>query len=124
MKSDYLFKNCDEMVFTDQDFFNQYINTKSEIVIGSSNYTNYQMELLKVKFDQQKKSSTSYTFEEWNNWRKSDGFMCRTSDDCNWIHSELYCLNANTLASKIAQDFNLKTTLPEISLIVSVSLNI
>ena len=122
MKSDYLFKNCDEMVFfTDQDFFNQYINTKSEIVIGSSNYTNYQMELLKVKFDQQKKSSASYTFEEWNNWRKSDGFMCRTSDDCNWIHSELYCLNANTLASKIAQDFNLKTTLPEISLIVSVS---
>ena len=81
------------------------------------------MELLKAKFDQQKKSSASYTFEEWNNWRKSDGFMCRTSDDCNWIHSELYCLNANTLASKIAQDFNLKTTLPEISLIVSVSSN-
>ena len=94
-------------------------------MIGASNYTNYQMELLKAKFDQKKseKGAASYTFEEWNNWRKSDGFMCRTSDDCNWIHSELYCLNANTLASKIAQDFNLKTTLPEISLIVSVSSN-
>lgn len=26
-----------------------------------------------------------------NRWREVDGFMCRDSNDCNWIDRQLYC---------------------------------
>ena len=32
-----------------------------------------------------------YGFNDWNRWREIDGFMCRDSNDCNWIDRDLYC---------------------------------
>ena len=32
-----------------------------------------------------------YGFNDWNRWREIDGFMCRDSNDCNWIDRNLYC---------------------------------
>ena len=27
----------------------------------------------------------SWTYDDWNKWRKNDGFLCRTNRDCNWL---------------------------------------
>ena len=32
-----------------------------------------------------------YGFRDWNRAREIDGFMCRDSNDCNWIDRNLYC---------------------------------
>ena len=30
-------------------------------------------------------------FDDWNQWRKSDGFLCRSDTDCMWIDPEMLC---------------------------------
>ena len=38
-----------------------------------------------------RRRTTSYNFEEWNEWRERDGLLCRNDADCKWIDSSLYC---------------------------------
>ena len=33
----------------------------------------------------------SYKFDDWNDWREADGFLCRSSNDCKWIDNNLNC---------------------------------
>ena len=74
-----------------------------ESVIGISSYKPNQLKQLKIRlirtrFDyyenrnsNQKRRPYDFQFDSWNNWRKNDGFMCRDTNDCNWIDKNLYC---------------------------------
>ena len=33
----------------------------------------------------------SYKFNEWNDWREADRFLCRSNKDCQWIDDKLNC---------------------------------
>jgi hypothetical protein len=33
----------------------------------------------------------SYKFNDWNDWREADGFLCRSNKDCQWIDDNLNC---------------------------------
>ena len=50
------------------------------------------------------KSGQHWDFNNWNDWREVDGFLCRTTSDCSWIDPRLYC-----------QDYELMFT-PNVSL--------
>ena len=32
-----------------------------------------------------------YDFNDWNDWREADGFLCRSNKDCQWIDEKLNC---------------------------------
>lgn len=32
-----------------------------------------------------------YEFEDWNQWRKKDGLLCRNDGDCKWLGSDVEC---------------------------------
>ena len=32
-----------------------------------------------------------YKFDDWNRWPKSDGYLCRSSQDCSWIDQNFLC---------------------------------
>jgi len=36
-------------------------------------------------------SQPSYNFQNWNDWREADGFLCRNNDDCKWLDGNLNC---------------------------------
>ena len=33
----------------------------------------------------------SYDFDDWNEWREADGFLCRNDNDCQWMDINLNC---------------------------------
>ena len=82
---------------------------KKESVIGKSSYEPNQLKrlksrLIRTRFDyyenrysNQKRRPYDFQFDSWNNWRKNDGFMCRDTNDCNWIDKNLYCQNNKEL---------------------------
>ena len=34
---------------------------------------------------------SGYKFDDWNRWPKSDGYLCRSSQDCSWIDQNFLC---------------------------------
>ena len=50
------------------------------------------------------KSGQHWDFNNWNDWREVDGFLCRNTPDCSWVDPKLYC-----------QDYELSFT-PSVSL--------
>ncbi len=71
-------------------------NLKKAAVIGATAYGSYQIGKLVGRFGSGGYGyghghGGNYGFNDWNRWREIDGFMCRDSNDCNWIDSRLYC---------------------------------
>jgi len=83
---------------------------KQAALIGAGAYVGYKLGKLKEKFSNRKwgggsssthitiggSSSSSirrprYQFNDWNNWREADGFLCRSNDDCKWVDNNLNC---------------------------------
>ena len=57
-------------------------------------YSTLQLSRLRWLFERHRKGSeddNGDTFDEWNRCRIEDGILCRDSDDCSWIDSNLYC---------------------------------
>jgi len=63
---------------------------KKAAVIGATAYGAYQLGKLSGSFGSYHHGG-HWGYREWNNWREVDGFMCRNSQDCNWIDPRLYC---------------------------------
>lgn len=83
---------------------------KQAALIGAGAYVGYKLGKLKEKFSHRKwgggHSSHSthivvgsssvhraprYDFDDWNDWREADGFLCRSNDDCQWLDQNLNC---------------------------------
>ena len=62
---------------------------KKAAVVGVGVYGAYKVNKLKKKFG--KKRRKSYEFDDWNDWREADGFLCRNDNDCQWIDERLSC---------------------------------
>merc|ERR1712156_1080220 len=57
-------------------------------------YSTLQLSRLRRLFEQRQKGPEDNdrgTFEDWNKCRIEDGILCRDSEDCVWIDSNLYC---------------------------------
>ena len=57
-------------------------------VIGAGVFSAELLEKLSVKFA---KENLTYNFDEWNDWREAEGFLCRKDKDCSWINRRLEC---------------------------------
>ena len=66
--------------------------TERSSVLGIGAYTPNQLNILSNKFNSWQ-NHHYWDFSDWNNWRKSDGFLCRTTEDCNWIDPLFHCQN-------------------------------
>ena len=65
---------------------------KKAAVIGAVAYGSYQLGKLSAGYGGWGWGrSHGYGFNDWNRWREVDGFLCRDSNDCNWIDRRLYC---------------------------------
>ena len=84
-------------------------NLKKAAVIGATAYGAYQLGKLSGRFSSPGYGygNRGYGYQQWNSWREVDGFLCRKTEDCNWIDPRLYC-----------QDYELKFT-PQVSLSVN-----
>jgi hypothetical protein len=76
-------------------------NLKKAAVIGATAYGAYQLGKLSGRFSSPGYGygNRGYGYQQWNSWREVDGFLCRKTEDCNWIDPRLYC-----------QDYELKFT--------------
>ena len=70
----------------------KYGTLKKAAVIGAAAYGGYQLGKLTSHYGSWGWGHQhGYGFNDWNRWREIDGFMCRDSNDCNWIDPRLYC---------------------------------
>ena len=70
----------------------KYGTLKKAAVIGAAAYGGYQLGKLTSGYGGWGWGrSHGFGFNDWNRWREIDGFMCRDSNDCNWIDPRLYC---------------------------------
>ena len=70
----------------------KYGTLKKAAVIGAAAYGGYQLGKLTHSYGGWGWGHRhGYGFNDWNRWREIDGFMCRDSNDCNWIDPRLYC---------------------------------
>ena len=58
-------------------------------VIGAGVFSAEQLEKLSVKFA---KENLTYNFDEWNDWREAEGFLCRNDTDC-WVDTTMECVD-------------------------------
>lgn len=68
------------------------------LVIAGSAYVGYKLGKLRSRFMVTRPiylpgAGHGIEFDTWNEWRSSDGFLCRNDSDCNWIDSNLNCQN-------------------------------
>ena len=65
--------------------------------MGHGFYSADQMNKLCRKFDAHRwdhdgmEFNLGYRFVDWNDWRESDGMLCRGDSDCNWINPLFFC---------------------------------
>lgn len=83
---------------------------KQAALIGAGAYVGYKLGKLKEKFSNRKwgggsssthisiggsssirRSRPRYEFNDWNDWREADGFLCRSNNDCKWVDDNLNC---------------------------------
>ena len=57
-------------------------------VIGVGIFSSAQLSKLSAKFP---KNNLGYNFNDWNNWREEEGFLCRNDKDCSWIDAKMNC---------------------------------
>ena len=56
--------------------------------IGTGEMTKGHLNWLESRFeDSQSRHKTPYSYEQWKEWRETDGFVCNVDEDCRWIPS-------------------------------------
>ena len=78
------------------------------------NLSSFNVENLRRKFDNIPSRSPflmnyADSFTEWLNSMQQDGFLCRTSQDCSWVDSQIMCHDYEV---SYAENGNAFTTLP------------
>ena len=65
---------------------------KKAAVVGAAAYGSYQLGKLSTGYSKWAWGQEhNYAFNDWNTWRKADGFLCRNHSDCDWINEQLHC---------------------------------
>ena len=65
---------------------------KKVAVVGAVAYGGYKLGQLSTRFDGFGNNfNPGYNFNQWKIWREADGFLCRNSNDCNWLDRNLEC---------------------------------
>merc|ERR1712172_339853 len=65
---------------------------KKAAPVGVGAYAGYKVAKLAGKFSRPGfGNSYGYKFNDWNDWREADGFLCRSNKDCQWIDDNLNC---------------------------------
>ena len=84
---------------------------KKALVTGVGVFTAVQLAKLSLKFP---KKNLGYKFDDWNEWREEEGFLCRNNQDCSWVDTRMDCgeyellftpnVSHNTIKPKIWED--------------------
>ena len=61
---------------------------KKAFVTGVGVYSAVQIAKLSLKFP---KKILSFEFDDWNDWREEEGFLCRNDLDCSWVDTRMDC---------------------------------
>lgn len=64
---------------------------KKAAVLGAVAYGSYQIGKMSSGYGGWNNHPRGYGFNQWNRDREIDGFMCRSTNDCNWLDRQLYC---------------------------------
>jgi len=65
---------------------------KKAALVGVGVYAGYKVAKLASKFSSRGSGwGNSYKYNDWNDWREADGFLCRSNKDCQWIDDNLNC---------------------------------
>jgi hypothetical protein len=65
---------------------------KKAAIVAAGVYAGYKLGKLKSKFGKRKKHpSFDFDFDDWNDWREADGFLCKNSTDCQWVDRGMFC---------------------------------
>ena len=65
---------------------------KKAALVGVGVYAGYKVAKLASKFSSRGSGwGNSYKYNDWNDWREADGFLCRSNKDCQWIDNNLNC---------------------------------
>lgn len=81
---------------------------KKAAIIGAGAYVGYKLTKMTAKFAAWSLGlNNGWSFNDWNRWREADGFLCRRTEDCNWIDRRMFC-----------QDYELNFT-PSVSRAIS-----
>ena len=92
---------------------------KKAALVGVGVYAGYKLTKMASKFAKRRSEGrrgftnydSHYDFDDWNDWREADGFLCRSDNDCEWIDDNLSC-----------EDYELDFT-PSVSLIIVYQIN-
>ena len=83
---------------------------KKAALVGVGVYAGYKLTKMASKFAGRRgftNYDSHYDFDDWNDWREADGFLCRNDNDCEWIDDNLSC-----------EDYELDFS-PSVSLIIT-----
>ena len=61
---------------------------KKAFITGVGVFSAVQLAKLSSKFPKKKKG---YDFDDWNDWREAEGFLCRNNLDCSWVDTRMDC---------------------------------
>ena len=72
---------------------------KKAALVGVGVYAGYKLTKMASKFAKRRSEGrrgftnydSHYDFDDWNDWREADGFLCRNDNDCEWIDDNLSC---------------------------------
>jgi len=72
---------------------------KKAALVGVGVYAGYKLTKMASKFAKRRAEGrrgftnydSHYDFDDWNDWREADGFLCRSDNDCEWIDDNLSC---------------------------------
>ena len=87
---------------------------KKAALVGVGVYAGYKLTKMASKFAGRRgftNYDSHYDFDDWNDWREADGFLCRSDNDCEWIDDNLSC-----------EDYELDFS-PSVSLIIVYQIN-
>ena len=57
-------------------------------MLGATAYGAYKLGKLSNKFSSYRGGGS---WNDYNSWRAKDGFLCRNSNDCNWVDPQFQC---------------------------------
>ena len=72
-------------------------------------YGSYKIGKLSLRFSAST-GNPGYTFDKWNKWRQTDGFLCRNNNDCKWLDKNLDCLSETLSWTPNVSRLPIKTT--------------
>jgi len=83
---------------------------KKVAVVGAVGYGAYKVGQLSARLSRPgfgigSPGYPGYGFNDWNRWRRADGFLCRNDRDCRWLDDNLECDTVGNFGWTISNDW-------------------